>query len=123
MIGSRPVSGETLMKRPERGSKARRIVDELADHADDVSDTTGNYATMLRQRFAKQSPDSGPGLAHAGTPEVPVIVEAGHHAEGLGAHDLVSNMVLMTAVIIKGSELAVDSLTAKFKERHSGHGR
>ncbi len=123
MAGTRPVSGETPLKRPESGSKARRIVDELAAHADDVSDATGNYAAMLRERFVKQLPGSGSGPGHTGTPDVPVIVEKSDHGEGLGAHDLVSNLALVAAVTIKGGELVVERLTAKFKERRSEHGR
>jgi hypothetical protein len=122
MVGTRPVSGEALLERSERASKARRLLDRWTDKIDDISDNAGNVAAMARQSVEKHIPGSGPGVAHAGTPDVPVIVERDQPHDGVGAYDVTSNMVILVTVLIKGGELAAHKFAAKMKERRSGQG-
>src|SRR5437660_1761087 len=115
MAGIRPVSGEALLERPERGSRPRRFLDEWTGRVEDASDAVGNLATMARRTIQKEIPGSGPGAAHTGTPDVPVIVERDQPHDGIGAYDVTSNMVIMVTVLIKGGELAVHRIASKMK--------
>jgi hypothetical protein len=90
------------------------------DRIEDASDTAGNLATMARQSVQKHIPGSGPGVAHTGAPDVPVIVGRDQPHEGVGVYDVTSNVVVMVTVLIKGGELAVHNIAAKMKERRSG---
>jgi hypothetical protein len=116
------VSGEALLEKPEPASKARRFLDRWADKIDDIGDNAGNVAAMVRQSVEKHIPGSGPGVAHTGKPDVPVIVERDQPHDGVGAYDVTSNTVILVTVLVKGGELAAHKFAAKMKERRSGHG-